>query len=190
VALLLWITAEISIVACDVQGIIATAIAIKILFGFPLWLGALFTGFDLVTFMLIDFAEVGSHQIEWLFVSLVTMMAVCFFWNFSVNPPSSYRACPPLPSLSLPWLSSLVAILFGTFVPTMDSSQNINLAVGLIGFVILPQNFFMHRYLPPPLRGRDLLPIVPWSWRTDSRGAIPMRSPLPSQLPSMTLSLH
>jgi NRAMP (natural resistance-associated macrophage protein)-like metal ion transporter len=96
VSLLLWVVAEISIIACDVQGIIATAIALQILFGFPLWLGALFTCIDLVTFMLIDFAEVDSHQIEWLFVTLVAMMAVCFFWNFSVNPPNASRQTLPL----------------------------------------------------------------------------------------------
>lgn len=87
----LWIISEISIIACDVQGIIATAIALKILFNFPLALGALFTCFDLLTFMLIDFAEVDSHQVEWFFITLVTLMAVSFFWNFSINPPASYR---------------------------------------------------------------------------------------------------
>jgi NRAMP (natural resistance-associated macrophage protein)-like metal ion transporter len=92
----LWIAAEVSIIACDIQGILATAIAVNILFGLPLWLGTLFTCLDLLTFMLIDFAEVDSHQIEWLFVSLVTMMAVCFFWNFSVNPPSPSRQSSPL----------------------------------------------------------------------------------------------
>jgi hypothetical protein len=106
VSRLLWVAAEVSIIACDIQGILATAIAVKILFGLPLWLGSLFTCLDLLTFMLIDFAEVDSHQIEWFFVSLVAMMAVCFFWNFSVNPPSSYRLSPfpfpALPSLSSP----------------------------------------------------------------------------------------
>lgn len=136
----LWIVSEISIVVCDVQGIIATAIALRILFNFPLALGALFTCFDLLTFIIIDFTEVDSHQVEWFFVALVTMMAVSFFWNFSINPPSAYRT-----SSYLILLSHISAILFGTFVPTMDSSQNIRLAVGLIGSIILPQNYFMHR---------------------------------------------
>ncbi len=69
------------------QAVISSAIALNILFGFPLLIGCLLTALDLVTFMLIDFAEVESHHIEWFFISLILMMTISFFWNFSVNPP-------------------------------------------------------------------------------------------------------
>jgi natural resistance-associated macrophage protein 2 len=81
----LWICAELSIVACDVQAVITSAIALRILFGWPLWVGCVVTGVDAITFLTLD--TLGVHSLEGFFVLLVGMMAVCFFWNFSVNPP-------------------------------------------------------------------------------------------------------
>lgn len=81
----LWICAELSIVACDVQAVITSAIALRILFGWPLWVGCVVTGVDALTFLTLD--VLGVHSLEGFFVLLVGMMAMCFFWNFSVNPP-------------------------------------------------------------------------------------------------------
>ena len=47
----LWIMSEISIIASDVQAVITSAIALKILFGVPLWLGCIFTACDALTFL-------------------------------------------------------------------------------------------------------------------------------------------
>jgi NRAMP (natural resistance-associated macrophage protein)-like metal ion transporter len=72
--MLLWVCAEISIVTCDMQAIITSAIAFRILFGFPLWVGCLLTCLDVVTFVVLELRE--YHSVEYLFVFLVSVMAV------------------------------------------------------------------------------------------------------------------
>jgi NRAMP (natural resistance-associated macrophage protein)-like metal ion transporter len=39
----LWFMAEVAIIGSDIQEVIGTAIALRILFGLPLWLGAVIT---------------------------------------------------------------------------------------------------------------------------------------------------
>lgn len=40
----LWLMAEVAIVACDLAEVIGSAVALKLLFGLPLWGGVLITG--------------------------------------------------------------------------------------------------------------------------------------------------
>jgi manganese transport protein len=40
----LWLMAEVAIVACDLAEVIGSAVALKLLFGLPLWAGVLITG--------------------------------------------------------------------------------------------------------------------------------------------------
>jgi NRAMP (natural resistance-associated macrophage protein)-like metal ion transporter len=119
----LWITAEISIVACDIQAVICSAIAINILLGWPLWVGCIVTSIDALTFLMID--VFGIHKLESFFVLLVSIMAICFFWNFGVNSP-------------------IAAQVFSGLVPLLPTYA-LKPAVGLIGSIILPQNFYLHR---------------------------------------------
>lgn len=117
-SLLLWACAEVSIVTCDMQAIITSAIAFRILFGLPLWAGCLLTFTDVLTFLLLELKQ--WHSIDRFFVFLVAVMAVrdillesrslssscllicrlsyrcvqiCFFWNVGVNPPDSSGKC-------------------------------------------------------------------------------------------------
>lgn len=55
-------------------------------------------------------------------------MAVCFFINFFVVKPD------------------VGEVFFGTFIPTVPSGS-INEAIGLIGSVIMPHNFYLHSAL-------------------------------------------
>lgn len=49
----LWVMAEIAIIGSDIQEVIGTAIAFKILFGFPIWVGSIITVLDTLTFLFI-----------------------------------------------------------------------------------------------------------------------------------------
>ena len=74
ISLVLWVCAEINIITCDMQAIITTAIAFRILCGLPLWAGCLLTGFDVVTFLVLELRK--CHSVEYFFVFLVSVMAV------------------------------------------------------------------------------------------------------------------
>jgi natural resistance-associated macrophage protein 2 len=81
---LLWVIGEISLVGCDVQAVICTAIALKIIFRVDYWVGCLATFLDIFIYYV---AEKFPSFLDHLFVVLLSLMALCFFWNFSVNPP-------------------------------------------------------------------------------------------------------
>lgn len=120
-----WILAEISIIASDVQAVVTSAIALKILFRIPLWIGCIVTAFDALTFLSLHL--LGIRSLEGFFVAIVAVMSVCFFWTFSLRPPDPLE------------------VLQG-FVPSLPS-YGLHTAVGLVGSLILPQNYFVHRCL-------------------------------------------
>jgi Mn2+/Fe2+ NRAMP family transporter len=121
-SLALWVLIEIAIVGCDLQEIVGSAVAFQILFGFPLWLGCLITFIDTFTFLGIHYF--GVRKLESFFVMLVTIMTICFFWNFGKNPPPSRDIAEG-------------------FVPQIRPYAVLS-AVGLIGAVIMPHNIYLH----------------------------------------------
>eukprot|EP01041_Mallomonas_annulata_P004519 gene4519-8976_t len=96
----LWIMSEIAIIASDIQAVVCSAIALKILFNLPLWQGCIITVIDTFTFLFLH--VFGIRSLEFFFVFLVGVMAVCFFWNFTLNPPEAQEVfggmLPTIPS--------------------------------------------------------------------------------------------
>ena len=58
---------ELAIIGSDIQEVMGTAIALKLLFGFDLWVGCLVTGLDTFTFLLIH--RMGVRWLESFVVS-------------------------------------------------------------------------------------------------------------------------
>ena len=71
---ILWVMTEIAIIGSDIQEVIGTAIAFKILFGFPIWLGVIITILDTFTFLFIH--ACGVRKLEALFAVLIGTMVV------------------------------------------------------------------------------------------------------------------
>ena len=114
---------EISIVASDVQAVITSAIAFRILFHFPLWFGCIITAVDAITFLSLHL--LGIRSLESFFVAIVAVMSICFFWTFSLRPPDP------------------VEVLHGSLIPNIPS-YGLATAVGIVGSLILPQNYYVH----------------------------------------------
>jgi natural resistance-associated macrophage protein len=76
VSLALWVMTEIAIIGSDIQEVIGSAIAMKILFGLPLWAGVLITACDTFTFLFLNYF--GIRKLEALFAFLITVMASTF----------------------------------------------------------------------------------------------------------------
>jgi natural resistance-associated macrophage protein 2 len=117
---------ELAIIGSDIQEVIGSATAINILFGLPLWKGALITILDSFLFLFIHYF--GVRKLEGFFAFLIATMAVCFCLNM-------FTASPDYKQMAV-----------GTIVPTIPKGA-LTAALGLIGAVIMPHNLYLHSSL-------------------------------------------
>jgi len=126
VSLTLWLMTEIAIIGSDIQEVIGSAIALKLLFDLPLWIGTLITGLDTFTFLLFHYW--GIRKLESVFCAMIFVMCVCFFINWGKSGTDAGQ------------------FMFGLFVPTIEDYALIP-AVGTLGAVIMPHNIYLHSAL-------------------------------------------
>ncbi|KAG1331849.1 Metal transporter Nramp3 [Cocos nucifera] len=125
--LILWILAELAVVACDIPEVIGTAFALNMLFRIPVWCGVLITG--LSTLMLLLLQQYGVRKLEFLIAFLVFTMASCFFVELGYAKPNSSE------------------VLKGLFVPQLKGNGATGLAISLLGAMVMPHNLFLHSAL-------------------------------------------
>lgn len=78
VAIIFWIIAELAIIATDIAEVIGSAIALDLIFGIPLIVGALITVFDV--FLLLFIMRFGFRKIEAIVGTLIfTVLAIFVF---------------------------------------------------------------------------------------------------------------
>ncbi|XP_051152631.1 metal transporter Nramp6 [Andrographis paniculata] len=124
---ILWVLAEIAIVACDIPEVIGTAFALNMLFKIPLWCGVLITG--LSTLILLLLQQYGVRKLEILIALLVFTIAGCFFAELGYAKPKAPD------------------VLHGLFVPQLSGSGATKLAISLLGAMVMPHNLFLHSAL-------------------------------------------
>ncbi|KHN31883.1 Metal transporter Nramp6 [Glycine soja] len=124
---ILWIIAEIAIVACDIPEVIGTAFALNMLFNIPVWIGVLLTG--LSTLMLLALQQYGVRKLEFLIAFLVFTIAACFMVELGYAKPDAKE------------------VLKGLFVPGLKGSGATGLAISLLGAMVMPHNLFLHSAL-------------------------------------------
>ncbi|KAL3840454.1 hypothetical protein ACJIZ3_025045 [Penstemon smallii] len=126
--ILLWVMAEVALIAADIQEVIGSAIAIQILSRgvLPIWAGVLITASDCFMFLLLE--NYGVRKLEGVFAVLISTMALSFAWMFADAKPSKKE------------------LLIGLLVPRL-SSRTIRQAVGVVGCIIMPHNVFLHSAL-------------------------------------------
>ncbi|KAL2617708.1 hypothetical protein AAZV13_08G202700 [Glycine max] len=73
---ILWVIAEIAVVACDIPEVIGTAFALNMLFNIPVWIGVLLTGSS--TLILLALQQYGIRKLEFFIAFLVFTIAGCF----------------------------------------------------------------------------------------------------------------
>ncbi|MGL1489113.1 divalent metal cation transporter, partial [Vibrio parahaemolyticus] len=74
--LFLWLTAELSIIACDLAEVLGAALALHLLFGVPLLVGVGLTAFD--TLVVLGLKGHGFRQLEAIVIGLLSTIALCF----------------------------------------------------------------------------------------------------------------
>jgi len=126
VAIALWLFAELAIVACDVAEVLGSALALKLLFGLPLWIGVLVTGLD--TVIVLSLKGHGFRQLEAIVLGLVATIALCFAVELLALAPDPVTIARGLiPSLQV-----------------VADPQALYLAVGIIGATVMPHNLYLH----------------------------------------------
>ncbi|WP_374626106.1 Nramp family divalent metal transporter [Pandoraea sp.] len=124
--LIQWITAEISIIACDIAEVLGCALAFKLLLGVPIAWGIALTALD--TMIVLGLQGKGFRQIEAIVFGLIGTMAFCFVAQVAMVPPD--------------WHAVAAGLVPG--VPSHDRHDALVLALGIVGATIMPHNLYLH----------------------------------------------
>ncbi|CEP18418.1 hypothetical protein [Parasitella parasitica] len=122
----IWLFTQCAIIGSDIQEIIGTAIALKIIFRLQLWIGVMITATD--TFLFMWLQQYGVRKVEIFFISLIGVMIGCFWLEMFATHPS------------------VESIIRGILVPEIPAEAKVQ-AVGMVGAVIMPHNMFLHSAL-------------------------------------------
>lgn len=123
---MLWIMAEIAIVACDVAEVLGSALALHLLFGISILIGVAITAFD--TVVVLGLKGHGFRQVEAIVLGLIATIGVCFAVQLMLVGPS--------------WPD----VLHG-FTPDLRSLRQpemLYLAIGILGATVMPHNLYLH----------------------------------------------
>jgi manganese transport protein len=126
VSFILWLFAEIAIIATDIAEVVGTAIGLNLLFGIPLEIGVIITALDVFIILLLQ--RLGFRWIEAFVVALLAVIFACFFVQIALADPD--------------WSKVLLG-----FAPTVDIVRNpqmLYLALGIIGATVMPHNLYLH----------------------------------------------
>ena len=123
---ILWVLAELSIVACDVAEVLGCALALQLLFGVSLPIGIGITSLD--TLIVLGLRGRGFRHVEAIVLGLIATIGVCFMVELVLVGPH--------------WVE-----IAGGFVPRLDALREpraLYLAVGILGATVMPHNLYLH----------------------------------------------
>ncbi|MCC3683074.1 Nramp family divalent metal transporter, partial [Staphylococcus epidermidis] len=126
VAIMFWIIAELAIIATDIAEVIGSAIALDLIFGIPLIVGALITVFDV--FLLLFIMKFGFRKIEAIVGTLIFTVLAIFVFEVYISSPQ-------------------ITDMLNGFVPHKEIITNqgiLYIALGIIGATIMPHNLYLH----------------------------------------------
>jgi natural resistance-associated macrophage protein len=120
---LVFVEMQLAIIGADIQEVLGSAIALKILFDTSLVAGCLITA--VTTFGFLGIQKYGVRVLEGIFAFFIGIMGFCFCYNWALSGDDS------------------VPFIQGWAVPYMDAYALVQ-AVGIIGAVIMPHNLYLH----------------------------------------------
>ena len=126
VAYVLWLLAEMAIIATDIAEVIGTAIGLNLLFGIPLEIGVIITALDV--FLILYLQKLGFRWVEAFIMGMLGVIAACFFVQIAMSDPV--------------W-----GDVIRGFAPTTEILKNpdmLYLALGILGATVMPHNLYLH----------------------------------------------
>jgi manganese transport protein len=122
VVIALWLLCEIAIVACDLAEVIGSAVALNLLFGWPLVVGAIVTVLDV--FALLALQRMGMRRLEAIVTVLVLTIGSCLAVEWWLADPS--------------WSELATGLR-----PRIDAAS-LYVAIGILGATVMPHNLYLH----------------------------------------------
>lgn len=123
VRIMLFLQVQLAIIGADIQEVLGSAVALRILTGMSLPMGCLVTAASTFSFLFV--LKFGVRWLEGFFVAFVGVMCVCFFicWGKSDTDAGEFMS--------------------GWAVPEIQSYA-LTQAIGTVGAVIMPHNLYLH----------------------------------------------
>lgn len=131
-SIILWIIAELAIMATDIAEVIGAAIALNLLFHIPLVVATFITVLDVL--MLLLLSKVGFRKIE-ILVSCLIFVILCVF---------AYEVILANPSWTKIGLSFLPSSELINKTPVVNGISPLSGSLGIIGATVMPHNFYLH----------------------------------------------
>lgn len=125
VGFMLWVVAELAIMATDIAEIIGSGIALELLFHIPLIIGILITAADVLILLLL--MRLGFRKIEAIVATLVMVILIVFAYEVLLSDPS------------------ISGIIKG-YVPAPVILQNnsmLYLSLGIVGATVMPHDLYL-----------------------------------------------
>ncbi len=120
-----WVQAELVAMATDLAEFLGASLAFTLLFGIPLWVGAVLTG--IATFALLGLQARGFRPIEIAITGFVAVIAGAYVVQVGMSQPGLE--------------------VFNGFVPRFNGADSLYLAVGIIGATVMPHVIYLHSAL-------------------------------------------
>lgn len=126
IAMLLWVAAEIAMIATDLAEIIGSAIALNLLFGLDLILGSILTAASVVVFLALPIGR--GRWLDLAIGVMVAMVGICFVVILAQTEPD------------------YLGIAQG-YVPQLHivtDPARLLIALGIFGATVMPHNLYLH----------------------------------------------
>lgn len=127
--IVLWLLAEVAIIACDLAEVIGSAIALQLLFKIPVLIGVIITSLDV--FLLLFLQSKGIKYLEALIISLIALIVSCFAIEILLSRPDMF---------------SIIGSLLPSSQIITDQSM-LYIAIGILGATVMPHNLYLHSSL-------------------------------------------
>jgi manganese transport protein len=126
VAVFLWATAELAAIATDLAEVLGGAVAFNLLFGLPLFAGALLTG--AVVGLILTLEEYNLRRLEMIIIGMVAIIGLAYLIEILLSQPA--------------WGQ----LAYHTVAPRLPAGSTL-VAVGIIGATVMPHNLYLHSAL-------------------------------------------
>lgn len=123
----MWVLMELVAMATDLAEFLGAAIGFQLLFGIPLFAGAVLTA--IATLLILALERFGFRPLEAVISSMVGVIAICYLIETLIGQPD--------------WGQ----ILYHAVVPQFSGAESVLLASGILGATVMPHAIFLHSSL-------------------------------------------
>ncbi|HZT97911.1 MAG TPA: Nramp family divalent metal transporter [Chloroflexota bacterium] len=127
VVVFLWLQAELIAMATDLAEFVGAALGLYLVFGIPLFVAGLLTG--VLAFTILGLQAWGFRRLEAVITALVGVIVIAFGLEVLKGKPS------------------IGGVAQGTFIPHLQGTQSLLLAVGILGATVMPHVIYLHSAL-------------------------------------------